>query len=202
MRWVGVQLSNQALSYIKFKQALAIAEQNDISGTVKINLIKEILKFKCPEDYISPVWSVVNFNVINVESASKIINKSWLIGFTEAEGSFYLVAKSELRLVHAFEITQKLDHIVLLAIKYILGIKTNISPLGSRNKAGYFSLATTNSRAIENIIKYYKNTMKGMKSFEYRVWSRSYYKYKGNYTALNIIRNRIRTKKNKLYVCG
>jgi hypothetical protein len=39
--------------------------------------------------------------------------------------------------------------------------------------------------------------MKGMKSFEYRIWSRSYYKNKGDFNALNTIRNRIRVIKNK-----
>jgi hypothetical protein len=68
-------------------------------------------------------------------------------------------------LVHAFEITQKLDEIVLIAIKYLLHISTSIQ----HKKAGYYSLVTTNSRAIENIIQYYKNTMKGMKSVEYRI---------------------------------
>jgi hypothetical protein len=71
-------------------------------------------------------------------------------------------------LVHAFEITQKLEQIVLIAIKFTLGIKTKVSS-AKQKKAGYFSLVTTNSRAIENIIDYYKNTMKGMKSFEYRI---------------------------------
>jgi hypothetical protein len=42
--------------------------------------------------------------------------------------------------------------------------------------------------------------MKGMKSFEYRVWSRSYSKYKGNCTALKIIRNRVRSIKSKFIV--
>ena len=51
------------------------------------------------------------------------MSKAWLIGFTEAEGSFYLVNKSKDRIVHAFEITQKLDKIVLTAIAHILGIK-------------------------------------------------------------------------------
>ena len=106
------------------------------------------------------------------------------------------MAKTESRLVHAFEITQKLDYIVLLAIKYILGIKTDVS----YKKAGHFSLVSTNSRAIENIIQYYTNTMKGMKSFEYRIWSRAYNKYKGNYTALNYIRNRIRSIKSKFEI--
>jgi len=202
-------LTSKQFNYLKFKQAFEITKQNNISRfplenqeicypsatptPLKIDLIKELWNSKCPDDYISPAWALVGFNVTGVENASKVMNKSWLIGFTEAEGSFYLVAKSENRLVHAFEITQKLDQIVLIAIKFTLGIKTKVS----FKKAGYFSLVTTNSRAIENIIDYYKNTMKGMKSFEYRIWSRSYYKYKGNFNALNIIRNRIRAIKNK-----
>lgn len=124
------------------------------------------------------------------------MTKPWLIGFTEAEGSFYLVKKSESRLVHAFEITQKLDEIVLLAIKYILHISTKVH----YKKAGYYTIVTTNSRAIENIIIYYKNTMKGMKSVEYRIWSRSYVKNKGNFIALNKIREKVRIMKTNYYI--
>lgn len=182
-------LTSKHYNYLKFKQAFEILSTDKLTSTDKFNLINDILISKCPEGYISPAWLLVNNNVFNVETASKVIKNSWLVGFTEAEGSFYLVAKSDCRLVHAFEITQKQDYIVLLAIKYLLGIKTSVSI----KKAGNFSLVTTNSRAIENIIEYYKNSMKGMKSFEYRVWSRAYSKYKGNYTALNNIRNRIRT---------
>jgi predicted Zn-dependent protease len=65
-------------------------------------------------------------------------------------------------LVHGFEIIQNLDLIVLSAIGHILGIRT-------RSKRTYDILVTTNSRSIENIIKYFQNSMKGMKSFEYRV---------------------------------
>jgi hypothetical protein len=122
------------------------------------------------------------------------MSKAWLIGFTEAEGSFYLVKKSTNKLVHAFEITQKLDKIVLTAIKHILGISTKVQI----KKTGSFSISTTNSRAIENIINYFNNTMKGMKSLEYRIWARSY-KYKGNFNALNEIRNRIRLFRLKRY---
>ena len=123
------------------------------------------------------------------------MSKPWLVGFTEAEGSFYLVSKTNTRMVHAFEITQKLDLIVLIAIKYILGIKTNVLV----KKAGYFSISTTNSRAIENIIKFYLNTLKGMKSVEYRIWSRSYVKHKGDLDSLNKIRQSIRLMKTKNY---
>ena len=104
-------------------------------------------------------------NLINYEFSSKVMSKSWLVGFTEAEGSFYLVKKSNSRLVHAFEINQKLDEIVLISIKHLLHISTQVK---LKNK-GYYSLCTTNSRAISNIIQYYSNTMRGMKAVEFRV---------------------------------
>ena len=121
------------------------------------------------------------------------MSKAWLIGFTEAEGSFYLVKKSDTRLVHGFEITQNLDLIVLSAIVYILGIKTI-------SKKTYHTIVTTNSRSIENIIKYYNNTMKGMKSFEFKVWARSYVKHKGDFIKLNEIRNKIRSRRAAPYI--
>jgi hypothetical protein len=190
-------LTSKHFNFLKFKEANFILSNDNLTNTEKYDLINKIKNTSCPDDYVSPAWQVIKNDVFNVETATKVMNKSWLIGFTEASGSFYLVLKSDQRLVHAFEITQKLDKIVLLAIKYILGIKTVVTI----KKGGYFSLVTTNSRAIENIIEYYKNTMKGMKSFEYRVWSRSYKKYKGNFIALNEIRNRIRylarSEKNK-----
>lgn len=66
-------------------------------------------------------------------------------------------------------------------------------------KLGTYSLVTTNSRAIENIIEYYKNTMKGMKSLEYRIWSRSYFKYKGDFESLTKIRHQMRDIRSKRY---
>lgn len=154
-----------------------------------------MIKINPPVDYISPAWSIINNIVSNYENASKIISKAWLVGFTEAEGSFYLISKSQNRIVHGFEISQKLDKIVLIGIKHILHISNNVK----FNKTGYFSIVTTNSRAIENIIQYYKNTMKGMKSVEYRIWARSYVKDKGDFLALNKIRNQIRIMKQEKY---
>jgi len=88
------------------------------------------------------------------------------VGFIEAEGSFYLVNKEKTRIVHGFGLTQKLDSIVLEAIKYILHIPTSVKLKSNHN---HYILDTTNSRAIENIISYFHNTMKGMKSVEYRI---------------------------------
>jgi LAGLIDADG endonuclease len=190
-------LTTKYYKYIIFKKVFSILSNNSLSKTDKDAIISKLINSKPPVDYISPVWLVVNNNVTDVESASKVLTKPWLAGFTEADGSFYLVAKSSNRLVHAFEITQKLDKIVLIAIKYVLGISTKVKEA----KSGYFSIGTTNSRAIENIIKYYKNSMKGMKALEYRIWSRSYFKHKGDFITLKNIRDRVRvmrTRKNTL----
>jgi LAGLIDADG DNA endonuclease family protein len=181
-------LTTKYFNYIKFKEAYSILTDNSLSITEKDTIMTKFINSKPPVNYISPAWLLVDNNVIDFESASKVMSKPWLIGFTEAEGSFYLVSKTANRLVHAFEISQKLDKIVLVAIKYILGISTNVKTF----KSGSLSIVTTNSRAIENIIKFYKNTMKGVKSLEYRIWARAYAKYKGNFVALNNIRNRVR----------
>jgi hypothetical protein len=148
------------------------------------NLVKKLPS----SDYISPAWEKVNNLVSNTYEANMVMSKAWLIGFTEAEGSFYLVNKTDFRIVHGFEIIKKLDLTVLSAIGYILGIKTY-------SKKTYYTVVTTNSRSVENIINYYNNTMKGMKSLEFKVWARSYVKHKGNFTKLNEIRNKIRIRK-------
>lgn len=73
------------------------------------------------------------------------MNKPWLVGFIEAEGSFYLTNKDYNRIVHGFGLTQKLDKIVLQAIGLILHIP---NPVRCRNVHNYYILDTTNSRAI------------------------------------------------------
>lgn len=186
-------LTSKYFNYLKFKKVHAILHNNSITNTEKNTLINELINTKMPLNYISPAFEKFNFQNFKFEIANKIMSKSWLIGFTEAEGSFYLVQKDKFRLVHAFEINQKLDEIVLICIKHLLHISTNIQ----FKKAGYYSLATTNSRAIENIILYYKNTMKGIKTVEYRIWARSYVKHKGDFLALNKIRENVRIMRTK-----
>lgn len=181
-------LTSKYFNYLKFKEAYRILEDINLTKSQRDELMFNLVKKVPSGNYMSPAWKKINNEVSNIYEASMVMSKAWLIGFTEAEGSFYLVNKSKDRIVHGFEITQKLDLIVLSAIGYILGIKTS-------SKKTYYTVVTTNSRSIENIIKYFNNTMKGMKSFEFRVWARSYIKYKGEFDKLNQIRNKIRIKK-------
>ena len=187
-------LTSKHFNYLKFKEAYRILEEANLTKSKKDNLMFDLVKIvnsaspASQEGYISPAWNIVNNRVSNTNDANKVMSKAWLIGFTEAKGRFYLVNKSKDRIVHGFEFTINLDLIVLSAIGCILGINNT-------TKKTYYTIVTTNSRNINNIIKYYNKTMKGMKSFEFRVWARCYVKHKGNFTKLNEIRNNIRSKK-------
>lgn len=164
-------LTSKHYNYNLFKQAALIKNNSLLSTTDKHILLSELKTKILPENYISPAWSVLNYNVNCLTDAQTIMSKSWLVGFTEAEGSFYLTTKSAGRIVHAFEITQKLDKIVLVAIGFLLNIKVV-------KKKTYFTVGTTNSKHIAYIILYFNNTMKGIKSLEFRIWSRSFNKKK------------------------
>jgi hypothetical protein len=135
-----------------------------------------------PRNYISPVWKNIN---MEKEKVNIIMSKSWLIGFTEAEGSFYLVKKGPKRMVHAFEITQKLDKIVLEAIALIFNTKII-------KKKTYNTVLISTNEGISFIIDYFNNTMKGMKSLEFKIWARSFNKDKGNFIKLSKIRDLMR----------
>lgn len=178
-------LTSKYFAYLKFRKAYDILENPKLSTEEKDCLLLKLQSLPVPANYMSPAWEVINYNVKSTLGATLVLSKYWLVGFTEAEGSFYLVSKSSTRIVHAFEITQKLDLIVLQAIAHILGITVT-------NKRTYNTVVTTNSRAISNIISYYSNTMKGIKAVEFRIWARSYEKHKGQFAELDRIRKSVR----------
>lgn len=176
-------------NYNIFKEAYRILYNKDLIKLEKSNLLENLLLTKPSNSYISPIWDNVPKPLIDANEVKKIISKAWLIGFIEAEGSFYLVSKSINRIVHAFGLTQKLDLIVLESIRIVLGIPTKVV---YKNKQNFYSLDTTNSRAILNIIEFFNNSMKGMKAVEYKIWARSFNKNKGNFEKLTKIREQMR----------
>ena len=157
----------------------------------------------CPEDRETLYEEYSQWNHSLTKSLStveyrsphdKMPSKSWIIGFTEAEGSFFLMKKDEKRIQHAFSITQKHDLHLLELLKKLFGIKGTIKPI---KKNGAWCLETTNSRTINFLIDYYKDTFVGMKSVEYRIWSRTYFKHKGNFEKLLNIQQQLRRIRNK-----
>jgi hypothetical protein len=188
-------LTSKEFDYIKLKKAYYILENNNFSKCEKDKYLLELKKTTIPADYISTVWREKDLSFKTVQDLGCIMTKPWLVGFVEAEGSFYLVSKDEKRIVHGFGMSQKLDKVVLEGIRCILHISTSVKFKSNHN---YYMLDTTNSRAIENIIKYFNSTMKGMKALEYRIWARSYVKHKGKFNELSNIRNIMRRIKTKL----
>lgn len=182
-------LTSKHFKYTIFKESLLLSLNNKLSleeKDIAILKLKE-LQSTIPANYKSPVWSSLTDQIDSKKVAQKVITKFWLVGFTEAEGSFYIVQKSSTRLVHAFEITQKLDAIVLQAIALILEIST-----GVKKKKTYFTVVTTNTKTIQFISAYFFKKMKGMRSLEYRLWSRSFNKRKRGFNYLLRIREKMR----------
>jgi len=164
-------------SYNLWKEALLNSE---IRPEVDYNKTK----FKeLPLDYRSP--------------HNQIPTKNWIIGFIEAEGSFYLTKKQsktdENRIVHSVLLGTALDYHLLEQLKTIFKINAKIKS----NKNGTYQLETSNSRNIEFLIKYFSNKFKGVKSLELKIWSRSYLNYKGNYKKLLITQSLLRNIRNK-----
>jgi len=81
--------TTKAYSYELFKEALFTSDIH------RLDQLKYLLSIRAPADYKSP--------------NNNIPTKNWIVGFTEAEGSFFIVHKGNGRYVHCFGITQKLD---------------------------------------------------------------------------------------------
>lgn len=188
-------LTSKKFNYDRFKEAYFLLENAELSKQDRDNKLFFLKEQTIPNNYISSAWITSILPLQSVNDINNVVTKPWLVGFIEAEGSFYLVSKDSTRIVHGFGLTQKLDSIVLIAIGLLLHIPTKVRFKENHN---HYILDTTNSRAIENIIDYFKNTMKGMKSLEYRIWARSYVKHKGNFTKLDQVRNYTRKIRSKL----
>lgn len=163
-------LTSKYFNYDLFKQAALIITNPSITTSQKSDLLKELKIQEMPVNYISPAWSEVNTTSITRHDALSVISKSWLVGFTEAEGSFYLYNEDTNRFMHAFEITQKhFDQHVIRAIALVLNA-TFVT------KNTHVTVISRSVASIPNIVNYYHGTIKGIKSLEYRIWARSFNK--------------------------
>jgi hypothetical protein len=185
-------LTTKQFYYDRLKKAYTILEDETLSKIERDQRIEDLILTKPTADYVSPVWTDVTLPM-SFEDVKRIVTDPWLVGFIEAEGSFYLVVKEKgLRIVHAFGLTQKLDWLVLEGIRIRLGIATKVR----KNKLGFNGLDTTNSRAIDNLGAFFNGKMKGMKAVEFKIWLRSQ-KYKGNFSKLESIQAFLRNLRRK-----
>lgn len=195
-------LTSKHYHYSLFRKAILIFRDYSLTFEQKNAQLCELKSQVLPVGYVSPAWAIVNNTLRDKKDASMVISKSWLIGFTEAEGSFYLCNIEGKRFIHAFSINQKLDIIVIEAISLILGIY--FYPNVSRN--ALINVTAKNHKQVCFIVDYFFKTMKGIKALEYRIWARSFLSKDHSFGELqniqNLIRNirSIRLDKNFQYI--
>lgn len=136
---------------------------------------------------LNKILEIGNTGLTTHKNVGPILSKSWIIGFIEAEGSFYLTQKDTNRLVHSFGISQKLDKPVLEEIKKILKLKEPVR----WNRKGFWRLDTSNGEDVKLVKDYFFKTMKSRKSLIYRIWARSF-RHKNHFLELLEIREKLR----------
>jgi len=219
-------LTTKYFDYVKLKKALVILNNTSLSKEYKNLKLLAIKNSKANSDYISPAWNNAILPLTDVTSVNNVMSKSWLVGFIEAEGSFYLTNKDSNRIVHQntispairhintnskheeikmvvskswligfveavgnfdilksfdsdgyprfeteFKISQHhADELLLYSIKRVLHIKNSIK---FNEEKGIYFLSTKHSKSISNIINLFSGEFKGMKSLEFRLWTKA-----------------------------
>lgn len=158
-------LTRKFFNYNKFKEAFNILENINLSFKEKNKLIEKLIILKPDINLINPILS--NIDKYNVED---IINKEWLVGFIEAEGSFFLCNNLS-NYTCNFSICQQQDKDLLNYIRIILRINANVNYY-ERDKCYY--LRTKSKKSIKYIINYLSGHLKGVKSLEFKLWKRAF----------------------------
>lgn len=182
-------LENKLLTRSKRWDYLCMQEALNIYCDFKSSLEErnaQLLKVKHKQKHISE-----NFQICHKKNTN-YPTKGWILGFTEAEGSFYLVQKSDNRLVHGLGWVQKNEYVLLECLKYRFSLKASVKKHG---KGNYWILETTSSKAVEAAILFFEKKLKGIKAMEVRKWARCYRKYKGNSEKLLNYRSMLRQSK-------
>lgn len=103
---------------------------------------------------------------------SNDLSDRWVVGFLQAEGSFYVTKKAQGRLCLGFGVSQKTPFI-LEVLRAKLHIRSKVKErLPEKSQKRFFQLDNTNARVNRNIVKVCLNRFVGLKSLQFRIWSR------------------------------
>lgn len=180
-------ISAKHFDFLRVKEAYKVLENHLLDSNEKEAQLVQIYQSKKSQDpkNLPPVWEKAlgksrikelkedQFSSLRYDEACKLISPYWLSGFTEADGSFYIVCKDRhnQRFCHGYGITQKNNRLVLKAIRARLRIKQQIKHrVIPKSGSSFWSLDTTNNRVIQSISKLLCGKIRGMKAVEFRIW--------------------------------
>ena len=180
-------ISAKHFDFLRVKEAYKVLENHLLDSNEKEAQLLQIYQSKKSQDpkNLPPVWEKYlgksrikelkddQFSSLRYDEASKLITPYWLSGFTEADGSFYIVCKDRhnQRFCHGYGITQKNSPFVLKAIRARFRIKQQIKHrVIPKSGSSFWSLDTTNNRVIQSISKLLCGKIRGMKAVEFRIW--------------------------------
>ena len=186
------QITKKEFDYKQVKEAASIldniSQDKDIKNK-KMEKIYTLLKTGPNKEYKSRVWKNVDCNnIISSVSYKTIISKQWLIGFWEAEGSFYIVNKGDNIFTHGIGQTQKEDPQIQEVIRQIFGAKAKIKD--RRPQQDFYSWDSTNKKVIVFAKNYFKGHLKGRASQIYSIWKKSI-----NYKGTDLLKSRNQLRK-------
>lgn len=164
--------------YIQIKQAYDILTSHNSKEEInrKMEEINLHLKNGPDPNYKSPIWKDIDCNNITSKHIP-FISKHWLIGFWEAEGSFYIVKKEEGRYAHGMGLTQKTDRQILEIIRQIFDSKAKVKD--RKPKQDFYSWDSIGNNGCNLAIKYFDGYFIGRTSQKFAIWKKSIY-YIGN----------------------
>nr|YP_010500149.1 hypothetical protein ODF01_mgp02 [Gormaniella terricola]UWV18326.1 hypothetical protein [Gormaniella terricola] len=180
----------KAWQFLCFKKALDIYVRAQTTG-IPSRQERDVLLDQIKEQSRSIPST---FKITHPQNDYSYPNLGWLIGFTEAEGSFFLDLKKKNLLVHAVSWVQKDEKELLEAIGYKLGIKAKVFEC-QKEDFRLYKLVTDSASTILNIIPLFEGKMKGMKAVEVRKWARSFRKARGNFKVLSKLQYTLRQAK-------
>lgn len=184
---------SKAYDYYKFKKALHVYDQwqqQYISTAERNQLLTNIKNTPKPEGFVAAKWkNILQSNQLDLNTTP---TKGWILGFTEAEGSFYLVQKEPGIIVHGAGWIQANEKNLLELVRARLNIKAKVK-LHVKQKC--WMLDTTSSMDVQNLIIFFEGKLKGIKAVEVRKWARSFRKDRGNFAKLCMLQKSL--KKNK-----
>lgn len=199
-------LSTKHYDYVRLRQIASLLDDVSLSRKHRDEKIDFLYSLDSSRDAVAPIWHqkfpLDDFHPGNRKSldftkpgVDTVMSLPWVSGFTEAEGSFYIVCKdsSTGRYCHAFGVTQRGNQLVMEALRcyFKIGAQVKLSTpklgsLGTQNDTSFYKIETTHWRTLQHIRDVFLGSLLGMKSLEFRIWERSM-KFRTQYDKLEKI---------------